>query len=181
MGKIYRYLYILSVVSLVITACSPRAVQTPLSTQEVFHHGEILGKSLHDMMVAEWMTTNHCTSAFPFQVCRDAGIAVWLDAEQTVKKIYLYLNNEAGFSPYKGALPLGLKFYDTMGAVEYKLRKLDSSDGSPKARNHGLPEEGSSPDHTHFWAVYKRYGITVIYNSPFTDEDATIYAIVVSS
>jgi hypothetical protein len=43
-----------------------------------------------------------------------------------------------------------------------------------------LPDEGSSPDHFHYWAVYKHLGMTIIYNSPFVDEDATIYAILVS-
>ena len=180
MGKIYRCIRLI-VLALAVTACSSRASQASFSTQEVSPQGVILGKSLHDRAVADWMTANHCTSVAPFQVCKDAGIAVWLDAEQTVKKIYLYLNNESGFNPYKGALPLGLKFYDSMGAVEQKLRKLDIGGGSHIARNDGRPDEGASPDHMHYWAVYKRYGITIIYNSPFTDEDATIYAIVMNS
>ena len=180
MVKLYRYLYLLIVISLIVTACSPRATQAPFVIRESFQHGDLLGKSLHDMFVEDWMTANHCASASPFQVCKDAGIAVWLDAEQTVKKIYLYLNNQAGFHPFQGPLPLGLKFYDTMGAVEYKLGKLDVREGLHKAENAGLPEEGASPDHVHYWAVYKRYGITIIYNSPSVDEDATIYAIVVS-
>jgi hypothetical protein len=32
-----------------------------------------------------------------------------------------------------------------------------------------------------YWAVYKRCGMVVIYNSPFADVDAYIYAILVNS
>ena len=48
------------------------------------------------------------------------------------------------------------------------------------AWNAGLPDEASSPDHIHYWAVYKELGLTVIYNSPGVDEDAYIYAILLS-
>jgi hypothetical protein len=44
----------------------------------------------------------------------------------------------------------------------------------------GLPDEGSSPDRMHYWAVYKRLNITIVYNSPLADEDAYIYAILVT-
>ena len=44
----------------------------------------------------------------------------------------------------------------------------------------GVPDEASSPDHIHYWAVYKQLGMTVIYNSPGADEDAYIYAILLS-
>jgi hypothetical protein len=61
-----------------------------------------------------------------------------------------------------------------MGAVEYKLKRRGVG-------NAGLPDEGSSPDHLHYWATYKQVGMTIIYNSPSPEyEDATIYAILVS-
>jgi hypothetical protein len=58
--------------------------------------------------------------------------------------------------------------------VEYRLKKQ----GVGKA---GLPDESSSPDHIHYWALYKQAGITIIYNSPVADEDANMYAIVISN
>jgi hypothetical protein len=108
------------------------------------------------------------------------GIALWIGADQAIETVFLYLNNSDGFAPYKGELPFGLKFYDTLGAVEYKLGKIEMEDNSlHPALNAGLPDEGGSPDHMHHWAVYSRLGMTIVYNSPFVDEDATIYAILV--
>ena len=43
----------------------------------------------------------------------------------------------------------------------------------------GLPDESGTPDHMHYWAVYKELGMTVMYNTPGEDEDAYIYAIAV--
>jgi hypothetical protein len=37
-----------------------------------------------------------------------------------------------------------------------------------------LPDEAGSPDHMHYWAMYKRLGMMVMYNSPGADEDAYI-------
>jgi hypothetical protein len=92
--------------------------------------------------------------------------------------VFLYLNKAKGFAPdekdftpYKGKLPLGLKFYDTMGAVEYKLKRQGVG-------NNGLPDSGATPDHVHYMASYRQAGITIIYNSP-PDEDAMIYAVFV--
>ena len=45
----------------------------------------------------------------------------------------------------------------------------------------GLPDDSFVPDHFHYQAVYKEAGVTILYNSPFADEDATIYAITVNS
>jgi hypothetical protein len=64
-----------------------------------------------------------------------------------------------------------------MWRVEEKLMDLDSANIEYQA---GLPEEEGSPDHMHYWAVYKRLGMTVIYNSPGKDEDAYIYAILMN-
>jgi hypothetical protein len=45
----------------------------------------------------------------------------------------------------------------------------------------GLPDEGGSPDHFHYWAIYKRFGLIVVYNSPSAnDKSATIHTILVS-
>jgi hypothetical protein len=46
--------------------------------------------------------------------------------------------------------------------------------------NNGLPDEARVPDRMHYWAFYKQAGVTIIYNAPFPDEDATIYAILVT-
>jgi len=61
--------------------------------------------------------------------------------------------------------------------VEEKLRDLNADDTLQRA---GLPDEIGAPDHIHYWAIYNRLNMTVIYNSPSADEDAYIYAILVN-
>jgi len=80
----------------------------------------------------------------------------------------------------KGKLPYGLSFYDPMWWVEEKLRNLSDDDELPRTRGDGISYEGSSPNHLHYWTVYKRLGMTVIYDEPFPDEDVYIYAILIS-
>jgi hypothetical protein len=134
----------------------------------------LLGKSLTDKVVADFIASNNCSSAAQFQLCEDVGVALLIDLNQIVETVYLYLNNTEGFGPYQGELPFGLKFYDTMGAVEYKLKRKGVG-------NAGLPDSGATPDHLHYRANYQQVGMTIIYTSPsLEDEDATIYAILVS-
>jgi hypothetical protein len=176
MNKHYRSLSILAAITFFITACSTQAAQAQPakpSVPEAISYKTVLGKSLTDQEVVDFIASNNCSSIGQFQQCKEIGMALWINLDQVVETAHLYLHNTAGFVPYKGELPFGLKFYDTMGAVEYKLeRKVGEGAGSP--------DEGSSPDHFHYWAVYKGLGMTIIYNFPFVDEDATIYAILVS-
>jgi hypothetical protein len=170
-------LRIFSVLSLLLASCSLHTI--PAQTEEPparvsVPYEEMLGKSLMDQVVANFLTSNNCSSAAQFQLCNDIGVALSSDPDQIVETVYFYLNNVEGFAPYKGELPFGLKFYDTMGAVEYKLKRKGIG-------NTGLPDSGETPDHLHYWANYQQAGLTIIYNSPSAeDEDATIYAIHVS-
>ena len=109
-----------------------------------------------------------------FQICKDAGVALWLNSDQIVETVYLYLNNAEGYGPYQGVLPFGLKFYDVREAVEYKLRRQGIDQD-------GIPDTHETPDHIHEWASYKQAGLTIIYNPASDDEaGATLYAILVS-
>lgn len=75
-------------------------------------------------------------------------------------------------------LPYGLTAQDTMASVEQKLGQPRVSYAPQAGWEPGLPDEGSSPDHAHYWAIYKRFGLTIVYNSPSAnDKSATIYAI----
>jgi hypothetical protein len=75
-------------------------------------------------------------------------------------------------------LPYGLTAQDTMASVEQKLGQPRVIYAPQAGWEPGLPDEGGSPDHTHYWAIYKRFGLTIIYNSPSpNDKGATIYAI----
>jgi hypothetical protein len=183
MNQRFKTLGLLIIIALSTTACGTQAGQDQQSQQtasKAVTYEVLLGKSSTDKEVVDFITSNNCSSVEQFQLCKDVGIALWINLEQVVETVYLYLNNADGFAPYNGELPFGLKFYDTLGAVEYKLGKIEVEDNSlHPALNGGLPDEGSSPDHMHYWAVYKRLSMTIVYNSPFVDEDATIYAILV--
>lgn len=176
MNKFFKILYVLALMTLFITACAsqnPQAGQAKVDAMGAASYQAVLGKSLNDRDVTDFIARNNCVSATQFQVCKEAGIAFWLDTDQIVKTVYLYLNNADGFAAYKGELPFGLKFYDSLGAVEYKLKERGVG-------NAGLPDEAATPDHLHYWAIYKQVGVTIIYNAPSPDEDATIHAVLVS-
>ena len=174
MTKLYKSALILNLIILFITACSLQAGQGEQIPPKTAIYKEVLGKSLNDKVVADFIATNHCTSAAQFKLCNQVGMALVIGPDQTVETIYLCLNDVRDFAPYKGELPFGLKFYDTMGAVEYRLKKQGVG-------NVGLPDSGSTPDHVHYWANYQQVGMTIIYNTPSAeDEDGTIYEILVS-
>jgi hypothetical protein len=79
------------------------------------------------------------------------------------------------------ALPYGLSAQDTMASVEQKLGQPRVASAPQAGWESGLPDEGSSPDHMHYWAMYERFGLTVVYNTPSaSDKSATIYAIYVN-
>ena len=172
MDKFYRYLCVLASIALLISSCSSQAVQTQQAALKPSYYQDLLGKPLNDKLVVELVTTNHCILATQYELCKEIGMALWVNSNQLVETVYLYLNNVDGFAPYRGELPLGLKFYDTLGAVEYKLKRQNIG-------NDGRPDESGVPDRLHYWATYKQHGVTIIYNSPFADEDATIHAILV--
>jgi hypothetical protein len=79
------------------------------------------------------------------------------------------------------SIPYGLTMQDTKASVEQKLGQPMVTFAPQAGWELGLPDEGGSPDHIHYWAIYKRFGVTVIYNSPSaTDMDATIRTILVN-
>ena len=76
------------------------------------------------------------------------------------------------------ALPYGLSMRDTMRSVEHKFGYPRVNHAPQAGWEPGLPDEGGSPDHIHYWAIYKRFGFTIIYDSPSpNDKNAAIYAI----
>jgi hypothetical protein len=176
MNRLINALGVFAAISLLISACGGRIAQAKQeqdSLSKSAAYQTVLGKSLQDSEVVNFIASNNCSTTAQFRVCKDVGMDLWINASQIVQTVYLYLNNDDGYSAYKSELPFGLKFYDIQGAVEYKLKRQDIG-------NAGLPDEGSSPDHFHYWAVYEAHNMIIIYNSPHPDEDATIYAIVVS-
>jgi hypothetical protein len=170
------------VFTLLITSCSAGLFQTGSGDQTpvtVPLYELLLGRSLTDTVVADFIDGNHCTVTKPYVFCRAVGMDLFMDSNQVVVSVFLYLNkasgyvpNEADYTPYKGELPFGLKFYDTLEAVQHKLKQQDVG-------NDGLPDSGRIPDRMRYMATYDEAGMTIIYNSG-PDEDPTIHAIVVS-
>ena len=177
MNKLLKAFRFLSVISFLLVGCSLHTTQPQAEKRVIpkaISYRVLLGKSITDAEVTGFITSNNCSGTGQSQLCKEAGLALWITPDQTVETIYLYLNNADGFVPYKGELPFGLKFYDSMGAVQYKLKQR-------KIGNAGLPDSGDTPDHLHYWANYKEAGLIIVYNSPSEeDEDATIYAILLN-
>lgn len=175
MSTRFNVFSILIAISLLISGCGALPAQIRQEERAVSKapvYESILGKSLNDDVVTDFITGNSCSRVEQFLLCKTVGMALWTDSNQVVETVYLYLNNTNGFAAYVGELPFGLKFYDTLGGVEYKLNRQGVG-------NAGLPDVGATPDHRHYRAIYYQAGMTVIYNTPFADEDATIYAILV--
>jgi hypothetical protein len=177
MNKFINLLSLFAAISLLVSGCDGRSIkseqeQHAMSKEIVYE--TVLGKPVTDPAVIDLIATYDCSRVVQFQLCNEIGIALWINANQMVETVYLYLNTDQDVKPFSGELPYGLKFYDIQEGVEYKLKRQGIG-------NNGLPDEGSSPDHLHYWALYKQAGMTIIYNSPSAEDgDASIYAILVS-
>ncbi len=171
-------LWVFSAVVLFTTAFGALAVQ---AAPKAATYEAVLGKSLNDRDVADFIASNRCSGAGQFQTCNAAGLALWVSQDQKVETVYLYPNKIAGFGAYTGKLPLGLSARDTMADVENGFGQPKVQHAPQAGWEPGLPDESGTPDHVHTWAIYRRFGVTVIYNSPSAmDKGASIYAILVS-
>jgi hypothetical protein len=183
MKTLRNALGILAAFAFLISGCSAEHIQQEAGGQssslKAPGYGALLGKSLGDQDVLDFISNNACIQTGNSQLCKNAGMALWFGSDQHVERVYLYLNNVDDILPYGGELPFGLKYYDSMLGVEYKLRKYEVENSLQSTGMAGLPDEAASPDHLHYWAIYKRLGLTVIYNFAFADEDATIYAVMI--
>ena len=179
MNTLSKTLIICAAISFLTTACGWMSVQAESAegtAVAVISYRVVLDKSLSDPAVADFIASTQCAPADQYQLCRDAGMALWTDADQIISMVYMYAGNADGFRRYRGELPYGLTFYDPMWRVQEKLMDPDSANPLYQV---GLPDETGVPDHMHYRAVYKELGMTVMYNTPGIDEDAYIYAIVV--
>ena len=183
MNKPFKPVILLAAISVFAAACDLQAVQAEPEegTVPVATYQTVLGKSLNDKDVADFIASNNCSRTGQFQTCNTAGVALWIGQDQKVETAYLYPNKVSDFGAYKGKLPLGLSSIDTMASVEDKFGQPKVEHAPQAGWEPGLPDESGTPDHIHYWAVYKRFGVTIIYNSPSaTDKGATIHAILVS-
>jgi hypothetical protein len=190
MNKLFKTLSFLAVMALWITACGTQAVaslsEEPAVPVEFIPvtavtYDALLDQSLMDPEVADFLTRHDCSGSETLQLCPSAGMALWMDADQKVESILLSAGNADGFAAYPGQLPYGLAFTDTKQIVEQKLRRPVEIHAPQAGWDAGLPDEGVTVDHFHYQAIYTRFGLSVIYNSPSaTDNSATIKAILVT-
>jgi hypothetical protein len=184
MNKNFPILSILVVIVLFTTAFGALVVQAKPAGKAVpdaAAYEAVLGKTLDDQDVADFIASNRCAGKGQVQMCNAAGVALQVGQSQTVETVYLYPNKTNDFAAYSGALPLGLSAGDTMASVEEKFGQPRVQHVPQAGWEPGLPDESGTPDHVHYWATYKRFGLTVVYNSPSAaDKGATIYSILVS-
>src|SRR5262245_50754521 len=77
------------------------------------------------------------------------------------------------------SLPYGLTMQDTMATVEHKLGQPKVVYALQAGWEPGLPDQGGSQDYIHYWGIYKRFGVIIIYNTPLaSDKSATIYDVI---
>lgn len=187
MNKSYPILIIFAVLALFAASYGALVVQAQPAKEakaaaaSPIAYKAVLGKSLNDQNVADFIVSNHCSKVGPVQACKTAGLALWIGQDQKVETVYLYPHKTGDFRAYNGKLPFGLSADDTMAVVEQKFGQDIEIHAPQVGRVPGLPEEGLSPDHFHYWAIYKRFGVTIVYNSPSaSDKSATIYAVLVN-
>jgi hypothetical protein len=180
MNKLFKTLSILIAIALFTTGCGALIAQAAEPVPAAPGYRSILGKSVSEQALADFIASN-CTQSGSFQDCRPAGLAFWVDANQIVRQVYLYINTSERAVAYTGELPFGLAPNDTMADVEQKLGGPKEVHAPQAGWNPGLPDESYSRDLTYYWAIYKRFGLTVIYNTPAAnDKDATIHTIVIN-
>jgi hypothetical protein len=181
MNKLFKSLSLLAAIAFLAAACIPAVVDVAQAAPAAASYQAMLGKPVSDGDVADFITSNNCSQSGSFQLCQSAGLALWTNADQIVKTAYLYAHNSDGFAAYPGKLPAGLVVNDTMASIEEKLGQPRVVHAPQAGWEPGLPDKKLFPDRIHYWAVYERFGLTVIYNSPSAnDKNATLYAILVS-
>jgi len=184
MNKSYPILTIFVAITLFAATFGALVVQAQSAERaapEAATYEAVLGKSLDDTNVADFIARNRCAGTGQFQLCKPAGMALMIGAGQKIQTVYLYPKANADFAAYSGSLPLGLSANDTMASVEDKFGQPKVQHAAQAGWQPGLPDQSGTPDHIHYWAIYKRFGVTVVYNSPSgTDKGATIHAILVS-
>lgn len=184
MNKSFQIPGILAAIVLFAAACGAQVVQaqsTEKTAPEAAAYEAVLGKSLNDQTVVDFIASNRCSSMGQFHMCDTAGMALWTSQDQKIETVYLYPNRSDGFEAYKGTLPLGLSADDTMASVEDKFGQPKVDQAPQAGWVPGMPDASGTPDHVHYWAVYKRFGVSIVYNSPSaTDKGSTIYTILVS-
>jgi hypothetical protein len=180
MNKLFSPLSLLLVMAFLLSACTPVVVDVAQAAPAAASYQAVLGKPASDESVSDFIASNNCAHSGSFELCPNAGLALWMDRNQVIQAAYLYARAAEDFSAYKGELPFGLASNDSRADAERKLGQPKEGHAPQAGWAPGLPDEGSSPDNEHFWAIYKRFGLTIIYDTPSAnDRNAKIHAILV--
>jgi hypothetical protein len=183
MNKNYPIFVISTAITLFAATFGALVVQAQPAerTSPAASYEAVLGKSLDDTDVSDFIASNRCASTGSFRLCSPAGMSLLIGEGQKIESVTLYPNGSADFAAYNGTLPLGLSAGDTMASVEDKFGQPRVQHAPQAGWEPGLPDQSGTPDHIHYWSIYKRFGVTVVYNSPSgSDKGATIHAILVS-
>ena len=181
MNKNYPLFSIVVVIVLFAIAFGTLVVQAehlerPASLVPNYHR--MVGQSLADKAVADFIAANHCTSANQYQLCEATGIALAMNGDRTIKTLVLFPGRTNGFAAFRGELPLNLRWNDSLASVN---RKLGVSPDETFLQEAGLPNESGIPENIRLWAVYEEAGVTVIYNTLSADsQSASIHAILIT-
>ena len=180
MNKLFKTLAVVALIMLIATACAAQAVEAKPGEQPSVapSYQALLGKSLSDKYVADFMASNYCSSVVGYQLCGSTGIALGIDADQKVKTVFLFPGRTANFAAFQGELPYGLNWNDSMAVVE---EKLGAAPNTLYLQEAGLPKEHGTPDNIRLWVAYQQPGVTIVYNTlSAANKNATIHAILVT-
>ena len=180
MNKLLNTLFVIAIFLGIGAACSAQPVQAEHLEQAPAAAGyeSLLGKSLNDGEVTEFIASNYCSQASRDYICGPTGIALEIDLDQKVETVYLFPGRTAAFAASQGELPYGMQWEDTRAVVEEKLGEAPADVYINQA---GLPMEIGIPENISLWAVYPERGITVVYNTLSAENTgATIHAVLLA-
>ena len=143
MNKLFKTLSLLATIAFFASACVPPVVDVAQAAPAAPSYQVMLGKSVRDRDVADFIISNSCIPSGSFQLCKSAGLALRVDEDQFVETAYLYLDRYGDFAPYRGALPLALARQDTRTDVEHKLGQPKVEHAPQAGWELGLPDEGA--------------------------------------
>src|SRR6266508_908757 len=90
MNKSFPILSIFAAIVLFATAYGALVVQAhpaALAAPKAAAYEAVLGKSLNEKDVADFIASNHCSSTGQFQTCTGAGMALWIGDGQKVETV----------------------------------------------------------------------------------------------
>lgn len=178
MKELYKVLTLLIVVTMLVMLSGVYGVA---AHPKLDSYEDVIHKSLSHSNVGEFLAVNQCSQAGQFYLCQSEGVALWVNKDNIVDKVYLYRGGDHEFKNYHNSeLPSEFTFTDTMGTVEQKLGQPKVVFAPQAGWQPGKPDVAGVVGYTHYWATYKGLGITVIYDTnSASDKSAKIHAVIV--